>query len=278
MKKAENMLEIKRLIRQGWDEVASEYAKDRIGIFERSAIRLLSLLNPPRNGILLDVGCGAGMLALQASDWIGSKGKIIGSDIASAMIRLAQTNLDKRGNVAFSQMDAECLGYSSASFDALVCAFSLFQFPDMEGALNEMWRTLKPGGRIGLSNWGRGYFSPIASLQRDLFRSHGIKPLLTNPIVFKPIDLERMLLKAGFKNLQMIEESYDLWFGTPEESWEFNMDMGPFPVMLRQQLSNEQQRELRRQFMTMIENLVTERGIKSTFHVLYAIAERGDLD
>jgi len=52
----ESAIKIKGLIRQGWEEVAGEYAKDRIGIFERSAIRLLELLSPLSNCDLIDIG------------------------------------------------------------------------------------------------------------------------------------------------------------------------------------------------------------------------------
>jgi hypothetical protein len=52
----ESAIKIKGLIRQGWEEVAREYAKDRIGIFERSAIRLLELLSPLSNCDLIDIG------------------------------------------------------------------------------------------------------------------------------------------------------------------------------------------------------------------------------
>jgi len=148
----------------------------------------------------------------------------------------------------------------------------------MDQSLVEMWRVLKPGGRLGLSNWGSGYFSPIASLQRDLFREFRIKPLLNNPLVFEPSELQDLLARTGFIDIRLTEETDEVWFETPEEVWDFNLDMGPFPIMLEQQLSRGQQRELTRQFKAMLEPLVTERGIKSTFHLIYALAEKGGVD
>ena len=135
-----------------------------------------------------------------------------------------------------------------------------------------MRRVLKPGGRLGLSNWGPGYFSPIASLQRNLFREFGLRSLLTNPIAFKPAALQALLQEAGFNTIELIEETEDIWFESPEQVWAFDLDMGPFPVMLRQQLSAEQREELRRRFLDLLGDLMTAQGIKSTFHVLYALA------
>jgi ubiquinone/menaquinone biosynthesis C-methylase UbiE len=276
---ANDSTEVRQSIRQGWEEVALEYTKDRLGIFERYAGRLLDLLHPSTESSLLDVGSGSGAVTLQAARRVDADGWVIGSDVAIAMLRLGQMKAPQETvNVHFCQMDAERLGFNNASFDYATCAFSLFQFQDMGQALSEMQRVLKPGGRLALSNWGPGYFTPIASLQRDLFRKFGIKPLLNNPLVFEPIKLRSLLNGSGFTAVELMEETDEVWFKTPEEVWAFNLDMGPFPIMLRRHLSANQQRELARQFKAMVANHLTERGIKSTFHLIYALAEKGKVD
>lgn len=273
----DDLTTVRRLICQGWEEVAAEYARDRLGIFGRYAGRLLDLLHPSPGSALLDVGAGSGIVALQATARIGLAGRVIGSDIATAMMRLAKQAAVARGvtHVAFCSMDAERLGFPDDSFDVVTCAFSLFQFPDMGRALGEMRRVLKPGGRLGLSNWGPGYFSPVASLQRNLFREFGLKALLPNPIVFRPAKVETLLREAGFTAVELIEETDEVWFENSEEVWAFNLDMGPFPMMLRRQLSVEQRDELVRQFRAMLKGLMTDRGIGCTFHLIYTLAEKG---
>jgi len=273
----QDQVDVRRLIQQGWEEVAPEYAQDRLGIFERFAGRLLELLQPSPGSRLLDVGTGAGVVALQARAYVGPQGQVTGSDVARSMVSQARQAAAERGitGATFCQMDAERLDFPDAFFDAVTCAFSLFQFPDMNRALAEMWRVLKPGGRLGLSNWGLGYFSPVASLQRDLFREFGLRPLLTNPIAFRPDALQALLREAGFTAVKLIEETEEVLFESPEQVWAFNLDMGPFPVMLQQQLSVGQRRELERRFTMMLKDLMTDRGIRCTFHLLYALAEKG---
>ena len=272
--------EVRRLIRQGWEGVATEYARDRSGIFGQCASRLLELLRPSPGSKLFDVGSGTGLVALQAGAWVGPEGQVTGSDVAMAMVTLARQAAAKQGHtgIAFCQMDAERLGLPNASFDSVTCAFSLFQFPDMERALAEMLRVLKPGGRLALSNWGPGYFSPIASMQRVLFREFGLRPLLANPIAFKVDDLRALLRETAFTAVELIEETEGVWFENPEAIWALNLDMGPFPVMLRRQLSVDQRGELERQFTMMLQELMTDQGIACTFHLLYALAEKGGSD
>jgi ubiquinone/menaquinone biosynthesis C-methylase UbiE len=274
---ANDLTEVRHLIRQGWEGVATEYARDRSGIFERCGSRLLELLRPSPGSKLFDVGCGTGVVALLASAWVGPEGQVAGSDVAMAMVKLARQEAAKQGStgIALCQMDAEQLGLPTASFDSVTCAFSLFQFPDMERALAEMWRVLKPGGRLALSNWGPGYFSPIASMQRDLFREFGLRPLLTNPIAFKAEQLRALLRETDFAAVELIEETEGVWFENPEAVWAFNLDMGPFPMMLQGQLSVEQQGELERRFTMMLQELMTDQGIACKFHLLYALAEKG---
>jgi SAM-dependent methyltransferase len=193
-----------------------------------------------------------------------------------AMVKLAKQAAAEQGidGITFCRMDGEQLDFPDASFDTVTCAFSLFQFFDMNRALAEMRRVLKPGGRLGLSNWGPGYFSPVAALQRDLFRGFGLRPLLTNPIAFWPDALQTLLHKAAFTAVELIEETDEVWIESPEEIWAFNLDMGPFPVMLQRQLSFGQRRELERRFTTMLQDWMTDRGIRCTFHLLYALAEK----
>jgi ubiquinone/menaquinone biosynthesis C-methylase UbiE len=272
----DDLAERRKLIRLGWEQVADEYAKDRSGIFRVAAKRLLELLRPNLGDTLLDVGCGNGISTVKAMEWVGSKGRLIGVDIAAGMVQLAQENIPQEGKIfSFCQMDAERLGFQDVSFDHVYCAFSLFQFLDMELSLEEMWRVLKPGGRVGLSNWGPGYFSPIASRQHDLFREYGMKQLLTNPITFRPEGFKKMLYKAGFESVEMTGENQVVYFTNPEDVWAYNMGMGPFPMMLKTQLSYDQQREIKYRFKKVFEELMTDRGIESTFHLLYAVAVKG---
>ena len=241
-----NLIKARRSIRQGWEQVAAVYAEDRSGIFFQCADQLLNLIRPQPDTSLLDIGTGSGVIALQAAKLVGSDGRVVGSDIAAAMVQLAKhAAVERRAtNLSFCLMDAEQLGFANASFETATCGFSLFQFPDMRQALAEMVRVVKRGGQVGLSNWGVGYFSPVAEMQRALFHEYRLRPLLPNPITFKPGVLHTMLEAVGLSEVQMKPDEIDVWFKDPQAVWDYNMSMGPFPMMLHSQLSASQRESL----------------------------------
>jgi ubiquinone/menaquinone biosynthesis C-methylase UbiE len=264
----------RRLVHQGWEEVAAEYIADPLGLFEACAGRLLDLLQPPTGTVLLDIGTGGGAVASQAPSWVGSEGRVVGGDIAMSMLRHAKRACTVPGPAvaSFCRMDAERLAFADGVFDMVACAFSLFQFPEMGHALAEMARVTRPGGRVGLSNWGPGYFTPIAEMQRSLFHEFGLRPILSNPITFKPDELRELLESAGLTQVRLEAEEVERCFEDPQAVWDYNMSMGPFPMMVRHQLPEAERQRLHERFLEMVASIASQEGIRCTFHILYALA------
>jgi ubiquinone/menaquinone biosynthesis C-methylase UbiE len=266
----------RRSVHQGWEEVAEAYAADPLGLYDACARRLVDLIEPPPGAAVLDVGTGGGAAVVPLQQRVGPSGLVVGIDIARSMLRIAGRTAHSTATAParVCQMDAERLGFADSSFDSVACAFSLFQFPDMRCALAEMRRTARPGGSVGLSNWGPGYFTPVAEMQRGLFREFGLRQILANPIAFKPDELKALLESAGLTSVELCVEQLDRSFADAQAVWDYNMSMGPFPIMLRQQLPPAQVRQLHERFLDMLNTIASPEGIRCTFHVLYSLARR----
>src|SRR5215510_1106969 len=63
-------------------------------------------------------------------------------------------------NVEFRLADMTALKYPDDSFDAVVSVFSIFFVPDMEGLVRELWRMVRPGGKLAVTTWGPRIFEP----------------------------------------------------------------------------------------------------------------------
>jgi SAM-dependent methyltransferase len=99
---------------------------------------------------VLDVACGTGVLAREAAKRVGPEGWIAGLDLNEGMLAVARRLLP---DVDWRQGDAAALPFADGSFDVVVSQFALMYFQDRVAALQEMWRVLKPGGRLAVASW-----------------------------------------------------------------------------------------------------------------------------
>lgn len=115
------------------------------------AARMVALAEVNSSDVVLDIGTGTGVVALQAAKEIGAGGKVHGIDLSGGMLKTATAKAEKLGLAAkteFTQMDAEKLEFADGSFDKVVSLFALLHFPNPLVALKEIYRVLKPGGRL----------------------------------------------------------------------------------------------------------------------------------
>jgi arsenite methyltransferase len=112
-------------------------------------------LGPINQGeAVLDLGCGAGVDTLIASIMVGPEGKVVGIDFSPEMIERAMENLQKTdlANVTFRKASAEDLPFPAASFDAGISNGVFNLIPDKFTALKEVFRVLKPLGRLMIAD------------------------------------------------------------------------------------------------------------------------------
>jgi ubiquinone/menaquinone biosynthesis C-methylase UbiE len=96
-------------------------------------------------GDVLEVAVGTGLNFDAYPDEI----RLTGIDLSEAMLEIARTRARDLGrDVELRQGDAHELPFADNSFDTVVCTFGLCAIPDIDVALDEMTRALKPGGRL----------------------------------------------------------------------------------------------------------------------------------
>ncbi len=100
---------------------------------------------------ILDLAGGTGDLAARLSRIVGATGEIVIGDINAAMLNVGRERLLDQGiagNIRFAQLNAEALPFPANSFDCITMGFGLRNVTDKQKALNSMYQTLKPGGRL----------------------------------------------------------------------------------------------------------------------------------
>jgi SAM-dependent methyltransferase len=98
------------------------------------------------------------------------EGSVIGLDVDPGMLAVAQS---LRPGIAYREGSANALPFADASFDAVVSQFGMMFFPDAPGALREMWRVCRPGGRLAVAVWASLEETPAYDIETRLVERIG---------------------------------------------------------------------------------------------------------
>ena len=166
---------------------------------------------------VLDVACGTGVVAAAAVERVGPSGAVTGVDINPGMIAVAART---RG-VRWAQADAARLPFPDGGFDRVLCQAGLQFVPDRLGALREMRRVLRPGGRVALLVWRALHHSPgFAALADALQAVVGPEAaaVMRAPFVFgdDPRPLVTLLDSAGFGDVDVQARAGTVRFASVE--------------------------------------------------------------
>ena len=126
----------------------------------------------------IDIGCGTGVVTFAFAERFGDTSKITGIDLSQGMLEFASREAKARGLdscTSFLQCDAEKLTLADASIDVAVSLYAFRHFPNPDKAAREVFRVLRPGGRLimavgsGPALFSRGgVAAALAMLERRL--------------------------------------------------------------------------------------------------------------
>lgn len=148
-----------------------------------------------KNGMsILDVGCASGILLHQISQKMKDV-KLNGLDISPQMVILAKERLGE--SIKIKEGSAHKLPYDDSSFDLVTCATSFHHYPDSQRALSEMFRVLKPGGKVVLLDvFIDGIMRKIACRMLNILFQEKDTHLFTKD------EMKNMFRQAGFTRIR----------------------------------------------------------------------------
>jgi ubiquinone/menaquinone biosynthesis C-methylase UbiE len=193
---------------------------------EPGALEILSGWQIPAGTKLLDVGCGAGQLAIPAAR---AGVQVTGVDIATNSLEQARARATTEGlNVQFDEGDAEGLPYPDASFDTVVSLVGAMFAPRPERVAAELTRVCRPGGRILMVNWTASGF--VGQMFKAIAKHVPPPQGVPSAMLWGDETTVKERLNAGIKELNLTKRIYPSWsypFAVPEVVEFFRQNYGP---------------------------------------------------
>ena len=213
--------------------------------------QIIQMMKIQSDDTILDVATGTGEPGLTIAT-IVDKGRVVGTDLSEQMLSVAK---EKAHHFHISNFETVCcdvsaLPFDNDSFNSISCRLGFMFFPDIQIALKEMLRVLKPGGGISISVWSvREKNSWINVSMEIMISSLELAPPVSGaPGAFRCSETGFMtdhLRQAGIKNIVEKHLEGKLKFGNKETYWNFiteagsPMAFGKADEALKQKIKNE---------------------------------------
>ncbi|MFC7330967.1 class I SAM-dependent methyltransferase [Marinactinospora rubrisoli] len=212
-------------VTEAFNQAAARYDRMGVEFFTPMGRRLVERAALRRGDRVLDVGCGRGACVFPAAAVVGPRGRVLGVDIAPAMIEAAAAEAERRRirNVELRVMDAEYPELPERSFDAVLGSYSVIFLPDAPAALARYARLLVRRGRIAFTSPvftddTFPFLPPVFAdlIPRSLLR--GLPPQWQPDALRRRFngwlqevgDLEATMHRAGFRDVDVVDEPVHL--------------------------------------------------------------------
>ena len=193
---------------------------------------------------ILDVGCGCGQTTLELARRTGRGGAVTGIDISAVMLDRARALArDAEESLRFEQADAQTHAFPPAAYDLLFSRFGVMFFADPPAAFANLWRALRPGGRLAFVCWralpeNPWMAVPLAAALQHIPPPSMLAPDAPGPFAFAdPERVRGILAQAGFGGTSMepLDETVTIGGGGDlERTVQFLLQMGPTAAALRE--------------------------------------------
>jgi ubiquinone/menaquinone biosynthesis C-methylase UbiE len=268
-----------------FDRVAGQYDRSGPRFFSYFGQRLVDLAALPAGAQVLDLASGRGALLFPAASAVGPQGHVTGVDLSERMVLELAQEIQHLGasNSEVRQMDVENLQFSNASFDFVLCGFGLFFFPQLELALAEMRRVLRPGGKLAVSLWDRSMDNEWAWFYQEV-QAHLPSDPTAKPVPSRPpsgeldtlAGLERVLAAAGFRDVRVTLEVHDFVYAQDEEWWNaLSMHWTRMALERIEQVTGAEGLAIfKRDIFQRLQSMRQADGIHQVFPALLAVAKQ----
>ncbi len=267
--------EFTRKIKQTFDTVATGYDNSALQFFPSSAAHLVRHLAPQAGEKVVDIATGTGNVALEIAA-TQPRAHITGIDFSEKMLEVARHKAARArlANVEFSNQTLPRLELPLNYFDAASCGFGIFFLEDMVEAMQAIRTILKLEGRLVISSFHEGSFSPLTELFGQRLARYGVEPpqQLWQRIGTEP-PMVQLFREAGFTNITTHLEDVSYQVAGVEQWWALLWNAGYRGLL--NQLSEAQLARFKKEHLAEIAQHMERGRLQITVRTLYGIGTKG---
>jgi demethylmenaquinone methyltransferase/2-methoxy-6-polyprenyl-1,4-benzoquinol methylase len=191
--------------------------------WRKKAVRLLKYREGAR---ILDVATGTGDVALEIARCTPASVKVTGADFCREMVELGEVKVAASpyaGRIDLKVAPCEDLPFANDTFDSITIAFGIRNVVDRKLGLAEMWRVMRPGGRMIILEFSTPrsrlfrqlyyfYFRRLLPIVGGLFSRYNAYKYLPDSVLEFPSheEFSKMISEAGFRNIHIHELTFGI--------------------------------------------------------------------
>ena len=249
---------------------ADNYSQIGPQFFQHFGRNLVDYADIPEGATVLDVACGRGASLLPTCELVGTSGRVVGIDISADMVNETREEIRRRqlNYAEVNQMDAEHLQFDDGAFDFALCGLALFFFPNVDQALTEILRVLKPGGVFVASTFGEE--DALWEGLNEIFRAYRERlapaPKANTQQLGKQEEIIKIFSRPGFAEIETFSVSKTLYHQDLDRWWETLWSHAARSFLER--LDEADLATLKEESFAWAERLLSEKGLPETWNIL----------
>lgn len=263
----------RQFVEKTFDTVAEGYDHPSLSWFDQTATAITEVAGIQTDERVLDIACGTGKVTTALAKH-QNQPMVIAVDLSAGMLEQAKRKAahHQLNNIQFHQMAFEDMAFAE-HFDVVICSFGIFFVNEMEEALVQFAKQMKPDGRIILTTFAEGSFSPFTDAFMRLYGEFGFDiPTPGWLRLCSDAHMSKLFIDAGLSAPQCQQYDFGYEITHPQQWWDIIWNAG-YRGMI-ETMTEEQQEKFKQQHLAEVAMLIEQKNNYLNVDVIISIGHK----
>jgi len=268
-----NKQQRQKFVEKTFDTVAEGYDHPSLSWFDKTADTINEVANIQANQTVLDIACGTGKVTTALAKH-QHKPTVVAVDLSAGMLKQAKRKAEQAqlSNIEFHQMAFEDMAFGE-HFDVVICSFGIFFVNEMEEALVHFSRQLKSDGKIILTTFAEGSFSPFTDAFMRLYGEFGYDiPTPGWLRLCSDAHMEALFEEAGLSKPKCQQYDFGYQITSKDQWWDIIWNAG-YRGML-EAMDEEQLAKFKQQHLEEVDALIEQNNNYLNVDVIISVGRK----